>query len=342
MFTVHSKGFEHQRGFNAVIVGCKSCDQQPHDAGSTPLQRAVTQSPLFSCAAGCIRQCLLIDILAAAVLDEVLARCSFTVHHLVTPMVSSRGSRAFLTTICTLAIATFLEPCLAGEYIQKTTSSTPGYKLLPGVLSVPAPISVVPDQGFEGIDGFWNTFSLRIGSTRRRIRVFISTASQQVWAINPQACISNQTNEITGVTQVDVLSLECEKSRGFLFNTTESQTWAEQGFYQLWLGRNRDLYGNGLYGFDSVGLGLLGELGPTVQNTTIATLISSSFWLGHFGLHYKSTNFSSYEDAEPSYLTSLFEDMYIPSLSFGYTAGARYCTLSIERANAWGFTKTHR
>ncbi|KAF2133725.1 acid protease [Dothidotthia symphoricarpi CBS 119687] len=302
--------------------GLRVEDRQPSDAAQTPLQSAAIQSPFYSCAAGWDRRCLLVDIFAAVVLNEVLARRPFVALYRVTLMICSRGPRAFLATICTLAITTLLAPCLA-DNAQKNTSSTPGFKLLPGVSSVPVPISVAPDQEFQGIDGSWNTFSLRVGSTQHNVRVTISTASQQVWVINPYACVSNHTDEATGEPLADV-DLECATSRGFLFNTTESQTWVEQGFYQLWLGKNFEMHGNGLYGFDSVGLGLPGETGPTVQNTTISTLITSEFWLGHFGLHHKPTNFSSYEDAKPSYMTNLFEQIHIPSMSFGYTAGAQY------------------
>ena len=62
----------------------------------------------------------------------------------------------------------------------------------------------------------------------------------------------------------------------------------------------------------------------TVKNTTIGTLISPNFWLGHFGVNPKPTNFSSFADPSPSYMTLLFEQKKIPSLSFGYTAGAPY------------------
>jgi hypothetical protein len=53
--------------------------------------------------------------------------------------------------------------------------------------------------------------------------------------------------------------------------------------------------------------------------------------VGHFGLHPKPTNFSKDMVAVPpvpSYMTRLFEQGSIPSLSFGYTAGVQYRKLS--------------
>ncbi|KAJ4373026.1 hypothetical protein N0V83_003317 [Neocucurbitaria cava] len=240
-------------------------------------------------------------------------------------MIPSRGRCAFLVSICALAASTLLLPCLADDYAQQNITVTPGYKLLPGIASVPAPVRVAPDQDWMGIDGSWNTFSLLIGDPQENVRVFVSTASQQIWAVNRLACVSNVTDPSTGqVTQMNVLDSDCETSRGNLYNNTASDTWHTKGYYQLWLEKNLGLVGNGLYGFDTVGLGMAGEKGPSVQNTTIGTLVTPNFWLGHVGLHPKPTNFSAFEDPIPSYMTDLFTQKSIPSLSFGYTAGAQY------------------
>ncbi|CAO2650086.1 Nn.00g013780.m01.CDS01 [Neocucurbitaria sp. VM-36] len=240
-------------------------------------------------------------------------------------MVPSRGRCAFLASICALVASTLLLPCLADEYVQRNITDTPGYQLLPNITSVPAPVRVAPDQNWMGIDGEWNTFSLLVGDPQENVRVFVSTASQQIWVVNRLACVSNITDPSTGqIVQMNAFNSDCESSRGFLYNNSASETWHRKGYYQLWLEKNLGLVGNGLYGFDSVGLGLAGEKGPSVQNTTIGTLVSSNFWLGHIGLHPKPTNFSAFEDPIPSYLTDLFAQKNIPSLSFGYTTGAQY------------------
>jgi hypothetical protein len=46
--------------------------------------------------------------------------------------------------------------------------------------------------------------------------------------------------------------------------------------------------------------------------------------LGVFGLGPQPTNFSDYNDPKPSYMWSLKNQSLIPSLSFGYSAGAPY------------------
>lgn len=237
------------------------------------------------------------------------------------------GLCAYTTT---LLLWTSLTLCSA-TYVQKNTTNTPGFTLLPGVSSVP--ITVAPDQGFAGIDGAWNTFSLRVGSQQSIANVLVSTASQQIWVVNAEGCVGQYEDTSTNTT-VTEFSEDCKRSRGYLFNTTVSSTWDEQGFYSLWVGGNYGPPGIGYYGYDAVGLGIPGEEGPTVDNTTIGTLKHPNFWLGHLGLHPKPTNFSAdllSTPPVPSYMTRLFEQGSIPSLSFGYTAGVQYRTLLLTR-----------
>jgi hypothetical protein len=95
------------------------------------------------------------------------------------------GRRAFLTTLCALASTLFATS--AAEYVQRNITTTPGYRLLPGVQSVPGVVVVAPDQDWAGNDGYWNTFSLMVGSPQQNARVLVSTASQQIWVVN-RAC----------------------------------------------------------------------------------------------------------------------------------------------------------
>ncbi|KAH7412285.1 aspartic peptidase domain-containing protein [Phaeosphaeria sp. MPI-PUGE-AT-0046c] len=230
----------------------------------------------------------------------------------------------FHAAICTLAaVATLLAPCRA-EYTQKNITSVPGYKLLPGVASVPAPVAVAPDQDWLGIDGEWNTFSLIVGEPPSTVRVQVSTASQQIWTINRQACLQNITDGSGKVIEVNRFSDDCNDSRGRLYNQTASKSWTEKGYYRLWVEKWLGLEGNGLFGWDSVEFGQPGEKGPAIHKTVVGTLVSSNFWMGHIGLHPKPTNFSAFDDPVPSFMTGLFDQGSIPSLSFGYTAGSQY------------------
>jgi hypothetical protein len=244
-------------------------------------------------------------------------------------MTVHRGQRSFPATILTLTTSIFTASC-AAEYVPKTITDTPGYTLLAGVSHVPAPIVVSPDeQGWAGIDGDWNTFSLRMGSQQTNTSVLVSTRNQQVWVVNSQACTDIAMANLPHVVSTMPVQ-QCESSRGYLFNTSQSSTWYATGFYGLQAPPTLRMDTIGLFGLDTVSLGLLGEgEGPTVSNTTIGTigtletLATPEFWLGHIGLQSKANTYFQ-EPSRPSYITGLFEAQDIPSQSFGYTAGAHY------------------
>jgi hypothetical protein len=186
------------------------------------------------------------------------------------------------------------------------------------------PISVQPSEHWEGIDGSWNSIPLRVGDPEQYTRVFVSTASQQTWVVHEIACHENVTDTENGNRTIQVVNPTCNDSRGHIFNPEKSYIWDEIGYYELWLEKHLGLWGNGQYGYEKVGLGYTENDGPTLPNTTVGALVTENFWLGHFGINPKSTNFSSFNDPSPSFLTLLFEAEKIPSVSWGYTAGAEY------------------
>jgi hypothetical protein len=193
---------------------------------------------------------------------------------------------------------------------------------------------VSPDKdSWDGIDGAWNTFSVRIGSQQEKTSLLVSTANQQIWVVNSQACtpnaMRNLPNAVWGMSEK-----ECGSSRGHLFNTSQSSTWYETGYFDLHVSptppTDRGVYG--LFGVETVGLVLLDQDdGPVAHNMTIgtigtqSTLATPEFWLGHIGLQTKPSEFFR-QPSQPSYITGLFEAQDIPSQSFGYTAGAQYRT----------------
>lgn len=181
--------------------------------------------------------------------------------------------------------------------------------------TLPAPISVSPSQFWDGIDGQWSSFTLRLGTPSQFVRVFPSTASQQTWTVNATLCVNTETfgNDTNA----------CSDSRGWLFNKTSS-TFEERGWYNLWIEENLGYQGQAFYGYDTIGLGDAGQGGPVLENMTLGVLWSDDFHLGIFGLHPKPTNFTTFNEPSPSYMTTLKEQNYIPSLSFGYTAGNPY------------------
>jgi hypothetical protein len=84
------------------------------------------------------------------------------------------------------------------------------------------------------------------------------------------------------------------------------------------------------YGSDNISLGWQGQ---SSFNTTavFGRLYDSSYtWTGLLGLDPEPINFTEYrgyQGGKPSLLTTLKTASQIPSLSWSYTAGSRYCKL---------------
>ena len=112
-----------------------------------------------------------------------------------------------------------------------------------------------------------------------------------------------------------------------MFDTTKSSSWTYKNMYQLNAEVNLGYEGNninGTYGFDTLGIvGAAPVANVSVENQVVADMITESFYLGNLGLNAAPITFSL-NDSAPSLLTSLKGQNSIPSLSFGYTAGAFY------------------
>ena len=163
----------------------------------------------------------------------------------------------------------------------------------------------------EGNDGPWSTFSLRVGSNSTKsqvVRLMASTALPTTWVVWSPACNTTQ----------------CVDNRGGVFNQNYSSTWREKGTYDLWFEKNLNYTGNGLYGFDTIGLGRDASEGQTLDGQVVATFFEQSFHFGFFGLNPQPTNFTDFRDPIPSFMQTLKDLARIPSKSYGYTAGNQY------------------
>lgn len=172
-----------------------------------------------------------------------------------------------------------------------------------------APIGVSPDGSWRGIDGNWSTFELRVGTPAQDVHVLVSFNLYQTWVVLPQGCSAASSPSA------------CATARGGTFDPSSSSTWSPIGIYAFAIGANLGYGGNAQFGYDSVGLGA--DI-AAVQNTTIGGFAVQDFYLGFFGVNPKSTNFTAEGDGAPSYMTLLKRQNRIPSVSFGYSAGASY------------------
>lgn len=89
----------------------------------------------------------------------------------------------------------------------------------------------------------------------------------------------------------------------------------------------------------------MGSGGPTLQNQVIgayAAAPNGQLFLGEFGVNPQPTNFSTIENGQASFLTSLKDQGMISSLSVGYTAGAPYREWQQYFGNGYMLTRSQR
>lgn len=114
----------------------------------------------------------------------------------------------------------------------------------------------------------------------------------------------------------------CPSARGGLFNNISSKSWSETE-PTIYLFQDPSL--RALLGNDTLTLGVAGITGPSLTNQVIFGIADDrKYYLGMLGLNPVSTSLSKGAKGQPSFITSLRNQDIIPSLSFGYTAGAYY------------------
>ena len=120
-------------------------------------------------------------------------------------------------------------------------------------------------------------------------------------------------------------SSECSNDRGDTVSLNQSSSRKEIGLFDLGLELNFGRNETGDYGLDSLALGLGTTTGgPTLDSQVVVGIETNRYRVGMFGLNQQPTNLSSYFNSYPSFLASLKAQNVIPSLSWAYTAGARY------------------
>lgn len=156
-----------------------------------------------------------------------------------------------------------------------------------------------------------------MGNSEQVVRVLPSTAGNAVCVVSPQGCLPGEAGTSPSST--------CAESRGELFNTSESASWKDLRNYTMGLEMNLGFNDTADFGLDTVALGLSNATrGPYLDSTVVAAYANDDYFIGMFGLNQQRTNFSTFSDSYPSFLTTLKTKKMIPSLSWAYTAGARY------------------
>lgn len=192
------------------------------------------------------------------------------------------------------------------------------------VAAIPAPVIIEPSGNWIGIDGNWSGFLIDIGTPAQSFVILPATGINAIWVPLNEGC-DNPPSSMS----------DCGASRGARassgpeangLTTNSSSTWDQLGLYELPL--DQDLFGQkqyGLFGTDSLSIG--GSHVPALQNQAIAGVSSVDLWTGSIGLGTSLTHIS--ETNASSLLVSMKDAELIPSLSYGYTAGASYSEYNI-------------
>lgn len=88
-------------------------------------------------------------------------------------------------------------------------------------LTGPTPISVATSQAFEGNDGSWSTFVIRVGTPEQIFHVLISTNGQETWVPVPEGCISSDPSNCGQLR--GVLPFRNVQGTGFLVNAVSDE-----------------------------------------------------------------------------------------------------------------------
>lgn len=161
---------------------------------------------------------------------------------------------------------------------------------------------------------------MHVGTPPQHFHVLPSFHGQTLFVPIDQDCARMNVTDCGTLRGVEVFA--SQKSIGFQVNA--SSTWEEIGIYEAGLGKAHNFTGNAVFGYDTVGPSSSDTIDvPTLERLPVAAYATPDLWLGQLGLSMFALNLSD-TDEPHSFLSRLKEEGHIPSLSFGYQAGAPY------------------
>ncbi|KAK1237743.1 hypothetical protein MKX07_003579 [Trichoderma sp. CBMAI-0711] len=190
----------------------------------------------------------------------------------------------------------------------------------------PAPVAF--DAGeWLGIDGNWSTIKVLLGSNSDLVNVLMSTSLSEFWAIGPGGCLKSHSrvpSSLDPATDSDLIEEpHCTAARGGIYTPFASKHWSYMGIWQLGL-EYLGYGGNGQYGLDTVNAySKITDIGFGMSNVLMSAINTTDYYLGYFGLGITQGNFGR-EVAQSPLTQAVHTFGWIPSYSYGFTAGASY------------------
>jgi LPXTG-motif cell wall-anchored protein len=189
------------------------------------------------------------------------------------------------------------------------------------------PYTVPPSQKFDGNDGSWSTFKLNVGTPGQDFRVLPSTKSGVTQVIVPDGCQAGlDPTNCAQLRGVDVFN----SAQNIGFQVNVSSSWSAIGQYDVRLEQSLNYTAAGLFGFDRVALGPAADSRSlSLDRQVVAGVAEPDYYIGLLPLGQADSSFSSLGQSIDSFLYQLRNATKIPSLSYAYTAGAKYRLKSV-------------
>lgn len=191
--------------------------------------------------------------------------------------------------------------------------------------TLPKPFSFSNSQIWDGNDGKWSSFIVRVGTPEQTFRVLPSTRHGETVVPIAEGCQKMRKAPAKCGDLRGTYVFQGKESDGFQVNETKS--WKEIGIYEMGIRPEIGFDANALYGLDTVGLLVANSGGPTLDSMVVGGVAEPTIFVGQFGLSPKPSNFSELNSPQPSFIQKLRDEKKIPSVSYGYTAGAYYSRL---------------
>jgi hypothetical protein len=190
----------------------------------------------------------------------------------------------------------------------------------------PRPKDVDATGNFKGNDGEWSTFSINVGDEDndgggQNFEVLPSTYLGVTVLPGISSWCTGDCPDDRGVGTVD------RNQIGGVQTSPGSSTWKFAGIFDIgtpdWWQNKSDTPG-GDFGLEYLGIGKASKQSWVARNMAVAATQSKDFYIGQFGLSPGATNLGKGNGEVQSILSTFQNQSVIPSVSYGYTAGAKY------------------
>ncbi|KAF2843327.1 acid protease, partial [Patellaria atrata CBS 101060] len=215
--------------------------------------------------------------------------------------------------------------------------------------TIPTPYIFPVSEKFEGNDGHWSTFVVDAGTSGQQFHVLPSLSSAGLWLPIPDGC--NRTDAPDDCPELrGAQSFGNRRNEGY--NTSLSNSYTVIGIFKLVFPsiETETHYGepwsnsSGLYATDTVSLHSGYNSSIQLDDSLVVSIKTVNYFMGLFGLAHGGVKLFShtYQSLLSTLNSSSAESPRIPSMSYGYTAGAYYRNNTFGSLVLGGYDRSRR